>query len=185
METKGEISKELKEKFGITEERLFSDFTGFAQSNAHDRPYRDYSAEDYFYLGMMFRQRGDLEKAIEACDKALELNPQFAEANALRGAAKHILGDLVDAIADFDKALELAPNDMRVYRNRGIAKRLSGDHQGAIADFDNAIELAPEYARAYRHRGRAKRALGNEMGAQADFAKAQELDPSLEPPEPS
>ena len=57
-DSKQKIREELKEKFGISEGSLFSDFTGFAQSNAHDRPY-SYTAEDQFSLALMFQQRED------------------------------------------------------------------------------------------------------------------------------
>lgn len=57
-DSKQKIQEELKEKFGISEESLFSDFSGFAQSNAHDKPY-SYTAEDQFSLALMFQQRED------------------------------------------------------------------------------------------------------------------------------
>ncbi|MDE0332440.1 MAG: tetratricopeptide repeat protein, partial [Nitrospinae bacterium] len=118
--SKGEIRKELKEKFGITEEHLFRDFAGFALSNAHDRPYSDYKAEDYFSFGLAFHQRRDFEKAINAYDKVIELAPEDMRAYRSRGIAKRASGDISGAIADFDKVIELAPEDMRAYRSRGI-----------------------------------------------------------------
>ena len=175
--SKQEIREELKEKFGITEERLFSDFTGFSLSNAHDKPYSDYTAEDYFSLGLAFRQQGRLEKAKDAYDKALDLAPEDMRIYRNRGIAKRASGDLSGAIADFDKVLELDPEDMRAYRSRGFAKRASGDLSGAIADFDKVLELDPEDMRAYRSRGFAKRASGDLSGAIADFDKVLELDP--------
>ena len=76
--SKPKIREELKEKFGIMEEHLFNDFTGFALSNAHDRPYSDYEAEDSFSLGARFQQQGDLENAIEAYGQAIQRNPTYA-----------------------------------------------------------------------------------------------------------
>ena len=175
--SKGEIREELKEKFGITEGSLFSDFTGFAQSYAHDRPYSDYTAEDYLSLGLTFRQRRDFEKAINAYDKVIELDPEDMRAYRSRGFAKRASEDISGAIADFDKVIELDPEDIRAYRSRGFAKRSSGDISGAIADFDKVIELDPEDMRAYRSRGFAKRSSGDISGAIADFDKVVELDP--------
>ena len=175
--SKGEIREELKEKFGISEESLFSDFTGFALSNAHDRPYSDYTAMDYLSLGLAFRQRGDFEKAINAFDKALELAPEDMRICRNRGIAKRASGDISGAIADFDQAITLNPEYGEAYGGRGIAKRVSGDHQGAIADFDKVIELNPQSVLAYRNRGLTKRILGDHQDAIADFDKALDLNP--------
>ena len=175
--SKGEIREELKEKFGISEESLFSDFTGFALSNAHDRPYRDYTAEDYLSLGLTFRQRRDFEKAINVYDKALELAPEDMRVYRNRGIAKRASGDISGAIADFDQAIILNPEYSEAYGGRGLAKRLSGDHQGAIADFDKVIELNPQSVLTYRNRGLTKRILGDHQGAIADFDKALDLNP--------
>ena len=174
---KKNIIEELEERFGITEQYLFSDFAGFALSNAQDRPYSDYTAEDHFYLGLRFQQQGNPKKAIDHYNKAIELNPQDAEAYHNRGIAKADSGDYQGAFADFDKAIELNPKDADAYQNRGVAKADSGDHQGALADYNKAIELNPQYVKAYYNRGIAKGASGDYQGAITDYNKAIELNP--------
>ena len=91
-----------------------------------------------------------------AKDKAVELNPDDADAYVLRSAVKVDKGDLDGAIADDTKAIELNPNDADAYVNRGIAKRAKGDLDGAIADSTRAIELKPDDADAYVLRSAAK-----------------------------
>ena len=174
---KKNIVKELEERFGITEQYLFSDFTGFALSNAHDRPYSDYTAEDHFHLGLRFQQQGDHKKAIDHYDKGIELNPQYAEAYNNRGIAKADSGDYQGAINDFDKAIELNPKQAGAHNNRGLAKGVSGDYQRAIIDFDKAVELNPQYAKAYYNRGIVKYASGDYQRAIDDYDKAIELNP--------
>ena len=209
--SKKKIIEELEERFGITEQYLFSDFAGFALSNAHDRPYSDYKAEDHLYLGLRFHSRettkrqwiitarplnlilkmpwrttieemprrksGDYQGAIADYNKAIELNPQFAEAYNNQGVAKGESGDYQGAIADLDKAIEINPQLTEAYLNRGIAKGTSDDYLGAISDFDKAIELNPQYAEAYYNRGIAKGDSGDYQEAIADYNKAIELNP--------
>ncbi|MCY4387731.1 MAG: tetratricopeptide repeat protein, partial [Desulfurellaceae bacterium] len=115
--SKEKIREELKERFGIAEQYLFSDFTGFALSNAYDRPYSDYTAEDYFYLGVTFHQQGDYKRAIDSYDQSIALDPQNVGPYYNRGIAKHVLGDYQGAIADFDKALALDPQNVGPYYN--------------------------------------------------------------------
>lgn len=175
---KEEIRNELRESFGINEQHLFSDFTGFALSNAHDKPYTDYTADDYFSLGMEFHQRGDFQKALDAYDQAIKLNPRGdASVYNNRGNAKYALGDKMGAIADYSKSIELFPHLFTAYYGRGATKGTLGHYQEAIIDYDKSIEINPQFAEAYNNRGNAKDALGDHKGAIVDYNKAVELNP--------
>ena len=177
--SKQEIREELKEKFGISEESLFSDFTGFAQSNAHDSPYSDYTVEDYVDLGVTFIQIGDFRKAIHALGQAIDLSPEHTGAYRNRGVAKRNLGDISGAIVDFNKALELNPQYAEAYAGRGIAKRIAGDHQGAIADLTQAIDLNLQIATVFYNRGLARYATDDYLGAITDYDIAINLVPEF------
>ena len=177
--SKQKIREELKEKFGISEESLFSDFTGFALSNAHNRPYSDYTKEDYVYLGLAFDQQGNFEKAIDTYNKAIELAPQYAWAYNNRGFARRVSGDPHRAITDFNQAIVLNSQYVAAYNNRGLAKHDLNDYQGAIADFDQAIQLNPQDASAYNHRGAVKYDAGDHRGGIADFDQAIQLNPKF------
>ncbi len=173
---KDRIIKELQDKFGIDEEYLFSDFSGFSLANAHDKSYSDYSVEDYFSFGLESSQRAEYEKAIEYYSIVLELNPKSAEAYNNRGVAKNASRDHQGAIADYDKAIELNPRYAEVYNNRGVARSDLSDHQGAITDYDKAIAINPQFAKAYNNRGVAKRDLDDPQSAIEYFDKAIELN---------
>ena len=140
--SKQQIRAELKKNFAITEEYLFSDFTGFALSNAHDKTleYNTYTVNDYFEMGVMFQQRKDYRRAIENYDKALELDPKYIEAYYNRGVTKIDLEDYQSAIEDFNKILELDPEYRTVHAQLahahiGIAKKALGDIPGSVEEF--------------------------------------------------
>ena len=175
--SKKDIIETLEKSFGVKEKHLFNDLAGFALYNAHDKPYGDYTADDYFSWGVAFHQQEEYEKAKNYYDKALELDPQSAEAYNNRGVAKRALGDHQGAIVDYDKAIKYNSQYAEVYNNRGNAKNDSGDHAGAISDYDEALELDPQSAEAYNNRGVAKRASGDHQGAISDYDKALELNP--------
>ena len=175
--SKQSIKETLEKLYGIKEQQLFNDFAGFALCNAHDTPYDEFTAEDFFYLGVTFHQQGDEKKALDYYDKTIGLNPQSAVTYDNRGSAKFALGDHQGAIADHDKALEINPQSAVTYYNRGNAKVALGDHQGAIADFDKALEINPQYADAYGNRGNAKNTMGDHQGAIADYNKALNINP--------
>ena len=69
----------------------------------------------------MTRAEGRLDKAIEDYTKAIELNPQHANAYHNRGLAWSKKGDRDKAIEDYNKAIELNPQYADAYNNRGNA----------------------------------------------------------------
>lgn len=78
-------------------------------------------------------QNGDTKSAIKYCDKAIELDNDFAEAYFTRGTLK--LNDMQfdAAIADFDKALTIEPFMSFALSNRAFARirkyEFGGDRQ--------------------------------------------------------
>ena len=175
--SKKDILGNLEKSFGVKEQHLFNDLAGFSLYNANDKPYVDYSVEDYILWGVKFHQQGDYKKAINYYDKTLELDPQSVDAYNNRGLAKSVRGDHEGAIADYNEVLELDPQCAYAYYNRGNAKSDLGHYGESFADFDKTIEIDSRFAEAYCSRGNAKLVLGNHQGAIADYDKAIEINP--------
>ena len=142
-----------------------------------DRPLQ---ARAWFSIGYLrsVGEGADLEAAVDAYTKAIELNPALTEAYNNRGSVKDDLGQPAAALADFDQAIELDPILATAYFNRGNARRELGQPAAALADFDRAIALNPDYVTAYSNRGNAKSGLGQPAAALADFDRAIELAPT-------
>ena len=108
-------------------------------------------------------------------DKAIELNPEFAEAYNNRGLAYYRKSDYDRAIIDLNKAIEIKPQYAEAYNNRSVAYYGKGDYDGAIADASKAIEINSQYARAYSSRSAAYDSKGDYDRAIADASKAIEI----------
>ena len=82
-----------------------------------------YPSEQEFYTlhdaAQTAMDAGDFERAIQNLDKAIELNPQFADAFCNRGLAYVNLGRYARAMQDFDKAIELKPQFAIAHNNKG------------------------------------------------------------------
>ena len=72
-------------------------------------------------LGTAAAQTGNLEKAINAFEKAISIKPNYAEAHNNFGNALKEQGRLEEAIQAFHKALLLKPDFAAAYRNIGNA----------------------------------------------------------------
>ena len=127
------------------------------------------TAEEYLDRAQDKIELKDYRGAIDDYNKAIELNPNYANAYKERGFAKSMLADYRGAMADCNKAIELNPNDADAYMNRGAAKSMLGDYKGLMADFNKASE-------AYWNSGLDKVELGDYKGAIADYSEIIELN---------
>ena len=76
-------------------------------------------------------------------DRAIELDPDQADAIVDRGMSYLAMGRHEDALADFDRAIELDAADAGTIALRGSTYAVMGRNDQALADFDRAIELDP------------------------------------------
>ncbi|MDE0089334.1 MAG: tetratricopeptide repeat protein [Candidatus Poribacteria bacterium] len=126
----------------------------------------------YYYWGKADSNNGNYQASIDNFDKAIELDPNYAEAYHYRGDAYRLRGqkeDFQKAIADYDKGVALKPDYTEIhviYNNRGLAKVGLKDYAEAIKDYTKAIELKSNYAEAHYNRGDAYRLQGQKDGFQ-------------------
>jgi tetratricopeptide (TPR) repeat protein len=92
------------------------------------------------------------ERSIEDCNKAIELNPNGADAYNYRGVAYTDLKQYERAIEDFNKTIEFDPKNADAHNNRGVAYCFLGHYERAIEDFNKAMELNPNFIMAYSNR---------------------------------
>lgn len=110
--------------------------------------------------------------------KAVDLNPNYAEAFQGRGLAHWMSGKISDALNDFEAALRLKPDYPNAYFGRGLAKSGLHRYADALDDFNKAVGMnanRPEWV--HHERGKVKVALKDFSGAISDFSRSIELKP--------
>lgn len=135
-------------------------------------------AEKIYNKGTDLQAADDLDGAVAAYTRAIELDPDYADAYDNRGFIKMNRGDLVGAIADFGQAIRLRPDKFEGYMNRGTAYLMHEEFSAAITDLDQALAISPKYPTAYHNRGNAYHGLGKTAEAIADFTRAIEIYPA-------
>ena len=179
-DSKEEILKELQNVSGITEDRLFPDFEGFARVRGATVPYTELTPSDYKTRGRLAYGRADYKDAIADYDIAIDKNRNDAETYYLRGEVQYSLEEWGKAIVDFDHALRLDPKYTDAYYSRGHARFQLGQYEETIVDFDHVIrlDLKNKYTNdSYVMRGLAKFLLDQYEEAIVDFDHALHLDP--------
>jgi TolB-like protein/Tfp pilus assembly protein PilF len=144
-------------------------------------------AYNQFLLGRQLDRRGSLEGnrlAVEAYQKAIALDPNYAAAYAGRAVAEGYVADLMGdrgglerAGHDVEKAIELAPNDPSGYLARSyIRQNWLWDWFGAQADIEKALALDPRNSDAHFQYALLLESLGRLPEATVAQKKATELD---------
>ena len=128
-------------------------------------------------IGTVHYERNEHEASLGYYERAIRLQPEYAEAYYNRGVLRSAQGDKEGALSDYSEAIRLQPEYAKAYNNRGNVRGDLGDRMGALSDYSEAIRLQPEYARAYYNRGNVRDDVGDREGALSDYSEAIRLQP--------
>lgn len=135
-------------------------------------------ASDYYQDGLRQFGTGNYQQAIAYFDKAIQLQPRYADAYNNRGLAYSRLGQHQEAIQNFNQVIQINPNDPKAYNNRGQEFGNTGQQNRAFEDYSKAIAIDPKYADAYANRGEVYRSRGEDDKAIPDFDQAVKNNPT-------
>jgi tetratricopeptide (TPR) repeat protein len=101
------------------------------------------TAEFYYNRGREYFENYIYHHAMEDYNRALQLNPDYAEALNGRGEIYLNVSDYTDAEKEFSKAIWVNPKYEKAYINRGRLYKTMGYYDRAIPDWTRAMELNP------------------------------------------
>ena len=108
-------------------------------------------ARRYISRAALYLEMGNPRLAKVDCDKAIGLQPQFADLYLLRGVTEHRLGQYQEALMSIDKALQMQPKFPAAYTQRGLVYSGMGQYDKAIKDHERALEQNPVYFEGYKN----------------------------------
>ena len=132
-----------------------------------------------FHRGNFMMMLNQIDEALKAYSRAIELSPNNAKTYYNRGVAYDMKSDVDHACKDYTKAIQLNPDFANAYTNRGNAYNNKGRLNSAIKDLNKAIQIDPNDAKAYTNLGKSYGKKGEYDRAIKNFKKAIQLDPDL------
>ncbi|HEY2588798.1 MAG TPA: tetratricopeptide repeat protein [Tepidisphaeraceae bacterium] len=168
------------------------------------------TAKTHFAAGQLAESQGDLPTAIAQYQKALSLDPKYADAMFRLGCVQTAARDFPKAIDTWNRYVALTQGSATACNNLAFCQELAGNPIAAESAYRKGIERDPtnepchvNYGLMLARHGRPNEALlqlqsvlppakahydlasayeqsGHKQEAKAEYAKALELDPNLE-----
>jgi serine/threonine protein kinase/Flp pilus assembly protein TadD len=118
-------------------------------------------ADCYSYISLFEDKEANLSQSFEAGQKALELDPDLAEAHASRGLALSLAGrDHEEVDEEFENSIHLNPALFEAYYFYGYSCRIQKRWEKAAQLFEKAAVICPEDYQVQNHLGMAYKTLG-------------------------
>jgi len=141
-------------------------------------------ARVYILLAQNYAQKGEEEKktenlnsAIDALNKALQLKPDYPVANYLFAVALDQLGKLDEAIQKLEATKNLAPQDFGIRFQLGMLYWRKGELEKAKTQFEEAVAINPDYSNARYMLGLIFDKIGEKEKAKEEFEIVAKLNP--------
>lgn len=154
------------------------------------------TAQDYYKRADKHAKNHEYEMQLDDLTKAIELDPNMAEAYMERGSLyawnlPKERGGYAKAVADYTRCLELKPNDYLARWNRALFSKDLSQYESAIADYTILIEGDTDFGRVGGKNKLAARALyyraclyqehqKDYSKAITDYTAALQLDPETQ-----
>jgi uncharacterized protein (TIGR02466 family) len=128
-------------------------------------------------LAAVLKQTGRKTEALVANQKAVELDPQDAEAHYNLGNTLQELNRLEEARASYTQAINLKPDYAKAYSDLGNTLKKLGRLAEAEASYRQATVLNPNFAGAYYNLGITLLELDKVEEAEASYRQATRVNP--------
>jgi serine/threonine-protein kinase len=131
----------------------------------------------HFELSMALLRHGEVDEAIRAARKAIQLDPKGRMAHYQLGRCLQASGRLDEAMAEYRRAIQLDPKEWMAHYGLGRCLQASGRLDEAMAEYRRAIQLDPKEWMAHHGLGTCLQASDRLDEAMAEYRRATQLDP--------
>ncbi len=102
-------------------------------------------------LGNSYNEVGNIDSALLALERAVEINPMLSESRSNLGNIYLSKGRVNDAISQYREALRINPHDAKTHNNMGNAYVQRDWLNYAVNEYHQSIRLEPDFTDAYKN----------------------------------
>jgi len=128
-----------------------------------------------FNMGIAYKSKGELNKAVVEYRKAIELAPEYSEAHNNLGNLLKDQKKFDEAIYHFEASIKIFSENPSTHNNLGTVHAMKGEISEAVTHFAKAISIQPTYFDARQNLGFAHMRQGELVAAERDFSQAVQI----------
>ncbi|HWX19941.1 MAG TPA: tetratricopeptide repeat protein [Candidatus Binatia bacterium] len=132
----------------------------------------------YESLGSYLYTHGHTDEAVEAFQKAVQINPKAEQAYASLGRHFYLKGHLEEAMDNYRKAIQFRPRSPYAWDGVGSVFARQRQFPQAIQAYETALRLNPDYVQARNDLAVVLDAVGRTDEAIHQYNEALRLDPT-------
>ncbi|MCB9840664.1 MAG: tetratricopeptide repeat protein [Phycisphaeraceae bacterium] len=136
------------------------------------------TAGDLVAAGRVLRTRGDVERALRAFERAIEMNPQYTAAYLAAGDIYREQGDYSSAERSYGQAAQIEPRNFDAQYSHGLALQLLSRFGEAVRAYLRALAIRPDDFQANLNIATAYLQLGDAEQGLPYAQRAVRLSPS-------
>ena len=144
------LNKQYREAIAVLENTLVV-IRDNENTNRNSTEIADLKVQSHYNLGLASYHSGQIEKAIATYQKAIQLEPNFADAYGGLGVIYWRTGDLDAAIRHCQKAIKIAPENIEFHKNLTRIYWQKGMYDAAAVGYRIILELNPSDENALHH----------------------------------
>ncbi|RNC67196.1 MAG: PEP-CTERM system TPR-repeat protein PrsT [Desulfuromonadales bacterium] len=133
----------------------------------------------YYYLGLSYYKRNELENALSQFRKALDLAPSHHQARLLTSLVLLQQKRVDDAIAEAKRVIEADDRNPVAHNILGNAYIAKGMVDEGLKEFNRALELEPRFLDAHVKKGIVSLARGKTAEGEAELETAVKVAPEV------
>jgi tetratricopeptide (TPR) repeat protein len=147
--------------------------------NASETLIKDYPNSPLLYniRGACHLALGQLDAAVKNFEQALDIKPDYADAQCNLGVTLKKLGQLEEAVKSYEKTLAIKPDYVEAHSNLGITLQELGQLEEAVKSYEKALAIKSDYADAHNNLGNTLQKLGQLDEAVKSYDKALAIKP--------
>ncbi len=128
--------------------------------------------------GKRYEDAGRIKQAIVEYERAVEMDPEYADAHVNLISAYGKIGRYEEAEKHFAAAQALGSEAPELFYNLGVMRTLQGRYAEAVPAFEQTLERNPAFADAHANLGYALEELGRPADAMRRYRGALEHQPN-------
>jgi len=136
-------------------------------------------AVDFYIDGVMLKELGENEMAVEKLNSAVQLNERLPSAHSLLGDIYQETKDYEKSAASYEKATELAPQSFKNHFNLGRVYQIMKRFAFAVKAYNRACELKPDHLEAHINAAKCYYEIRDYNNALVAAVRAEQFDPNV------